>query len=399
MTVSDAVADPRAGPQRDQARPGPALRTEAFRRAAPLLGVVLALAACAGEDPIERARIAAGRAPTATLPPVPGQGETFPNLGSVPARPATTSPEARRALENALVADRANARHVGQPATPVVPRAQVAEATPSPTPLGQTAPSLLGPSPEEQPPIGVPPPPPPPPIAGSPQAPSPPPASPAAPSAAPDLPSPAPPARIAEAAPPPIPPTRPAPPQPVETAPIGRVAVEALAPPPPAMPEELPQRSADPARPPAAALPPARPQPLSPDPPPVLLPAERAAPPSVRAAAPAVVVDRTALLPVVPAAEGPGYALDFLPGTVTLAAADRAVLADLAARSRGATFRITGFGDAGGTRALDLPLARARAVADALRAAGVAAEQIELGGSARPGPAGRGAEVRLIYSR
>jgi len=111
------------------------------------------------------------------------------------------------------------------------------------------------------------------------------------------------------------------------------------------------------------------------------------------------VVDRTALLPVVPAAEGPGYALDFLPGTVTLAAADRAVLADLAARGRGATFRITGFGDGGGARALDLPLARARAVADALRAAGVAAEQIELGGSARPGPAGRGAEVRLIYSR
>lgn len=100
------------------------------------------------------------------------------------------------------------------------------------------------------------------------------------------------------------------------------------------------------------------------------------------------------------AAAGQAYALSFLPGTETLVARDRAVLAGLASRGSGATFRITGFSDEpGGRRALDLPLARARVIADVLRAAGVPAEAIELGGAARQGPAGRGAEVRLVYSR
>jgi outer membrane protein OmpA-like peptidoglycan-associated protein len=112
------------------------------------------------------------------------------------------------------------------------------------------------------------------------------------------------------------------------------------------------------------------------------------------------VVDRTALLPQGRGGGGSGHALAFLPGTATVAAADRAILARLATTGRGATFRVTGFADDPGTgRALDLPIARARAVADVLRAAGVAAEAIELGGEARPGPAGRGAEVTLVYSR
>jgi outer membrane protein OmpA-like peptidoglycan-associated protein len=76
------------------------------------------------------------------------------------------------------------------------------------------------------------------------------------------------------------------------------------------------------------------------------------------------------------------------------------MLGRLAASGGGATFRVTGFADEQGTgRALDLPIARARAVADALRAEGVAADAIELGGEARTGPAGRGAEVTLVYSR
>jgi outer membrane protein OmpA-like peptidoglycan-associated protein len=410
---------------------------------APGLVLTLLLAAallpgCSRTDPIEQARLAAGRAPTSTLPPVPGAGEPYPNLGSVPPRPETTSPAARQALENALVADRANARYVGQPAVPPVPRGQVAEAPASlAAPLGAGSPMLLGAEQNDALPM-APPPPAPPPIAGAPRQepePAPPAAAPPAvlgipqapppPPAAP--PSPAEPPRAVSAA------TGPAPPAGrVETAPIAPIAMEPLAPPPPpAMPDELPPRARAAEAPSQAppALP--RPAPVSTDPPPVLLPAEpRAAsapalpaPPAAAPAAPtapaapqaaamaaqapprpvqpSVVIDRTALAPTRGGgAGGSGYALGFLPGTATLIPSDRAVLADLAGRGGTATFQVTGFADeAGSGRALDLPLARARAVADALRAAGVPAEQIELGGSARPGPAGRGAEVRLVYTR
>jgi outer membrane protein OmpA-like peptidoglycan-associated protein len=134
------------------------------------------------------------------------------------------------------------------------------------------------------------------------------------------------------------------------------------------------------------------------------LPARPAAPqlaaPQPAPIAPSVIVDRTALQPQRSSGSASGYALAFLPGTTSIASADRAMLARLAAAGRGATFRVTGYADEQGTgRALDLPIARARAVADALRAEGVAAEAIELGGAARPGPAGRGAEVTLVHAR
>uniref|UniRef100_UPI0034587247 OmpA family protein n=1 Tax=Elioraea sp. TaxID=2185103 RepID=UPI0034587247 len=128
--------------------------------------------------------------------------------------------------------------------------------------------------------------------------------------------------------------------------------------------------------------------------------AARPSPPPTAPVAPSVIVDRTALQPQRLGPGASGYALAFLPGTTAIASPDRAMLTRLAASGRGATFRVTGFADEQGTgRALDLPIARARAVADALRAEGVAADAIELGGEARPGPAGRGAEVRLVYSR
>jgi outer membrane protein OmpA-like peptidoglycan-associated protein len=164
--------------------------------------------------------------------------------------------------------------------------------------------------------------------------------------------------------------------------------------PPPRPAQALPaQAPASQAVPPAAApavqaapLPAPAPQPPRPAP----------APPAP--VSPSVVVDRTALAQGQGRSDGTGYALAFLPGTTTLAATDRAVIARLAGRGPGVTYRVTGFGDASGAgRELDLPLARARAVADALRAAGAPAEAIELGGEARPGPAGRGAEIRLVY--
>lgn len=389
--------DPRARGRVDQARP----RTPRGRRAPGLALALLAAAlvsACSRADPIEQARLVAGRPPTSTLPPVPGAGEPYPNLGSVPSRPETTSPAARQALANALVADRANARYVGQPAAPAVPRGQPAEPPARVAePAAATSPMLLGAEQQDALPM-APPTPAPPPIAGAP-----PPAAGAA---------------VAQAPPPSasVPPSAPLPPAGrAETAAIAPISVEPLSPPPPpAMPDELPARARAPE--PAPVAPPRVAQaPASPDPPPVLLPAEprqpapaaAPTPPPARHAAPpepvqpAVVVDRTVLQPL--PRRGPpetGYALAFLPGTATIVSGDLAILASLAARGRGAGFRITGFADAAGEgRALDLPLARARAVADALRAAGVPAEQIELGGSARPGPAGRGAEVRLVYSR
>jgi outer membrane protein OmpA-like peptidoglycan-associated protein len=381
----------------------------------------LALAACSGPDPIERARVAAGRAPSTTLPAVPGEGQAYPNLGSVPARPATTPPEQRRVLEDALVADRANARYVGQPVVPTTARAtpSAVPTAPPAAPLEAAGGMLMGAEETAPPPLGAPAAPP---IAGAPVTaealPAPPQATPG-----PSAEAAAPPAVAMEAMPPP-----PAPAMPEELSPGARATAAALAAPSPA--------------PPAASLPPAQASSSAPVPgpgpaggpaaatlaaPPVLLPAERsqaAAPPAepprpaaavppvpavVAAPAPmvvaappspAVVIDRGALLAARTGPQGRAYALSFLPGTQTLVQQDRAVLAGLASRGSGATFRITGFSDeAGAGRALDLPLARARVVADALRAAGVPAEAIELGGAARQGPAGRGAEVRLVYSR
>ena len=355
--------------------------------AALAFGALLLFSGCSGPDPIERARLAAGRAPTASLPPVPGAGEPYPNLGSVPARPETTPPAARQALAEALVADRANARYVGQPAPPALPRAPEASASRSALLSGGAA-TILGAAQDEALPL-LPPSPPPPPIAGAPRA-------------------------ALEAA---LPGPQPAPPAPgrVERAPITPITIEPLAPPPPtAMPEEMPARArtleaAPPPPPPALVsadpptpLPPAEPRAATTAPAPVPQPPDemgRASSPSP--AEPSVVVDRTALAPGPrAAAAGAGYALGFLPGSATLLPAERAILARLASRGNAAIFQVTGFADAPGEgRALDLPLARARAVAEALREAGVPAERIELGGSARPGPAGRGAEVRLVYTR
>lgn len=378
----------------------------------------LALAACSGPDPIERARVAAGRAPSTTLPAVPGERQAYPNLGSVPARPATTPPERRRALEDALVADRANARYVGQPVVPTTARATPAAvpAAPPAAPLEAAGGMLMGAEETAPPPLGAPAAPP---IAGAPVSAE---ALPAPPQTAPrtSAEAAAPAAVAMEALPPP-----PAPAMPEELSPRARATAAALAAQSPVQPAASPPPAeasapapapagepaaaatlaASPMRLPAersqAAAPPAEPPRLAAAAPPVPVVAPARAPVVVAAPpSPAVVIDRGALLAARTGPQGPAYALSFLPGTQTLVQQDRAVLAGLASRGSGATFRITGFSDeAGAGRELDLPLARARVVADALRAAGVPAEAIELGGAARQGPAGRGAEVRLVYSR
>jgi outer membrane protein OmpA-like peptidoglycan-associated protein len=295
------------------------------------------LAACGPSlSPLEWARVAAGRVPTDELPPVPGADRPYPNLGAVPQRPVPPSPEQRRRIADALVADRENARHVGPPAMPA-PVGVTSPVAPSPSPLtaqpatplgaldgGADVPGMVAPlaAPRASPPL---------PIAGAP---------------------------------------RPAGPVP----PPGQS-------PPPFQPARAPQ-AAQPA--PAA---------------PALAPDSAAPPPR---SDPSVIVDRSALPPPRPASTvtlpaGQGAALDFPPGSATLLAEARAVVARFAAGLGGATVRVTGYRDSAGGD-LGLALARAQAVAQALRAAGLPAEAIELAADPRPGPAGRGAEMRLVYS-
>jgi outer membrane protein OmpA-like peptidoglycan-associated protein len=303
------------------------------------------LAACGPSlNPLEWARTAVGRAPTADLPPVPGADRPYPNLGTVPERPVPPSPEERRRIADALIADRENARHVGPPvlaaAVGVTP-----PAAPAPPPLtvppaaaldtvdaGADVPGIVAP-------LAPLPAPPPPPIAGAP--------------------------RPAETAADP-----PAPPPPVTPQPRAEAA-------PPPEPTPAPEQAAAPAPPPATPALPPRPD-------------------------PSVIVDRAALsppraTPAVALPAGQGAALAFPPGSATLPAEARAVVARFAAGRGGAVVRVTGYRDSTGGD-LGLALARAQAVAQALRGAGTPAEAIELAAEPRPGPAGRGAEMRLVYS-
>jgi outer membrane protein OmpA-like peptidoglycan-associated protein len=316
-----------------------------FGRAPLACLALLGLAACGPSlDPLETARVLAGRAPTTDLPAVPGADRPYPNLGTVPARPVPPSPEERRRIADALVADRENARHVGLPVMPAPVGATPPPAQPPPTLTAASA-TPLGPfDPGADVPGGV---------------------APLAP-----LPAPRPPP-IAGA------------PRPAET------AADPPAPPPSVTPqpraEAVPQPAIAPQPVQAAAL---APPPTAPSLPP--------------RPDPSVIVDRAALpppraTPAVTLPAGQGAALAFPPGSATLPEEARAVVARFAAGRGRAVVRVTGYRDSTGGD-LGLALARAQAVAQALRIAGTPAEAIELAAEPRPGPAGRGAEMRLVYS-
>jgi outer membrane protein OmpA-like peptidoglycan-associated protein len=372
-------ADPSAAGMGDQAK-----ARVCGRFAWPACLVVLALAACGPRsDPLELARTTAGRAATADLPPVPGADRPYPSLGTVPERPVPPPATLRRQISDALVADRENARHSGPPMTPgeviasgrpviEATELQAPAATPlEPTPLGTDMPGIVAPdSPAPAPAV--------PPIAGAP---------------APRLAEP----QTASAS---------AAPAATEPAPSLPMAAE---PPPPAMPEETRSAATPAPSPPPAPAPAAAPAPAREPPPPPREPAAAPPPPPVLAPAPpprpdpSVTVDRSALPPsrpspsVTPLPPGQGAALDFPRGSATLQPEARAVVARFAAARGAATIRVTGYRDGAGDD-LGLPLARAQAVAQALRRAGTPAEAIELAAEPRPGPAGRGAEMRLVYS-
>lgn len=305
---------------------------------------LLMLAACGPSlNPLEWARTAVGRAPTDELPPVPGADRPYPNLGTVPDRPVPPSAEERRRIADVLVADRANARHVGPPVLPA--------------PVGVTAPAPPAPSPLTAPPAT--------PLDAF--------------DAGADVPG-----VVAPLAPLPVPS-----PPPIAGAPRRAEAAAAALPAPAAVPPSPPP---EPVPAPAQAAEPTSPPPAPP-------PASTVAPPRPD---PSVIVDRAALpppraTPAVTLPAGQGAALAFPPGSATLPAEARAVVARFAAGRGGAVVRVTGYRDSAGGD-LGLALARAQAVAQALRAAGLPAEAIELAAEPRPGPAGRGAEMRLVYS-
>lgn len=345
-------------------------------RRAPIAWLVLLLTTGCGPrlDPIEQVRVLGGRPSLAGLPEVPGADRPFPNLGTVPARPVPPSAEERRRVAEALVADRENARHTGAPrrppgATPLPAAAETAG------PLGFRAEpeGIVGPV---VPDLLVVAPPSPPPIAGAPSA--------AVAASARE--AAAPPVTVAPTvtSPPPVPDIPPAPPPPARL----EADPAPLAPPSPVQPSPASARPA----------PPMAPSPVPP-PPADLSPRAAAATPTPD---PSVIVDRSVLPPaatpvaVRPSATGSGAAIAFARGSAVLPPGERDTLLAIA-RTRGAAgLRVIGFLDAAGED-LGLALARAQAVAQALRAAGVPAEAVEIAAESRPGPAGRGAEVRLIY--
>lgn len=341
-----------------------------------LVLLVLVLAAACGPrlDPIEQVRVLGGRPPLAGLPEVPGADRPFPNLGTVPARPVPPAAEERRRVAEALVADRENARHTGAPRRPpgAIPLPAAAETA---GPLGFRAePETMDGTVAPDPLVVVPPLPPP--IAGAPSA--------AVAAQAREAAAPPPAAAPAAPAPLPLPDLPPAPPPPIRLGPDA-------APRTPPVPAEPSPSSARPA-------PPSAPSPTPPPPADLSLRAP-ASPPTPD---PSVIVDRSALPPaatpvaVRPTATGSGAAIAFARGSAVLPPGVRETLSAFA-RTRGAAgLRVIGYLDAPGEE-LGLALARAQAVAQALRAAGVPAEALEIAAESHPGPAGRGAEIRLIY--
>ncbi|HET6185108.1 MAG TPA: hypothetical protein VFA03_16145 [Acetobacteraceae bacterium] len=270
-------------------------------------------------------------------PPPPGENRPYPNLASVPARPAPPDQAALAALSQSLTSDRENARHLLMPA-------------PDPS-LPSTSPALFG--------VGT----------------VPPPAPQAAANAAPDasLPRPAPAAPTGGAAaslaaangPTVSVPSRPP------------VAAQPLSPPPPAQVA-------------AAAAPTAAPPSVPPAPP--------RAPAGL---APTQAAARTALPPAPPRLPGTPastVAVDFARGSAVLPAQAADALKALAAKRGNHPIAVVGGGDAASDspaaqgEAVMLGLQRAQAMAQALAADGVPADAIRLDSQA----SGRGGTARIL---
>lgn len=293
-------------------------------------------------------------------PAPPGADAPYPNMASVPAKPAMPDAEALKKLTDSLIADRTNAQHAAQS----VPLADPSSPSASP--------ALFG--------VGTAPPPPP--VSAA--------AAPAPGATGTSVASASMPAANAPAAAP-----APAPRKAVQSAPLDAPAPAA----PPPVAAAAPSQPAAPAAPaiPAAPLAPsavaATPAATPPQP---ALPAEP--PPRPGIAGPPVATP--IVISPVPAtvATGPSATIVFVDGATTLAPPAAGEVKAFAATRGNGVIVVTGYGDAvssdpaAQTAALSIGLARANAVADALKADGVPAANVRVNAEA----SGRGASLRLL---
>ena len=324
---------------------------QAVGRAGCRMAVPLLLAACSSfsqssMNPVNWWHHLEGGEIAKQRPPPPGTNQPFPNLASVPARPAAPDKKQLAAITQGLVADRAHAEYMAA-ATPI--------ADPS---SPQASPGLFG--------------------AGTMPAPPPPGTATSAPAAS---------ASLAAASAPPAPPAPAgAPPRPAPGGAVQRSAPAAG----PGVPAAAASAGATTAAnaasgPPAAAGPPPT------------IPAAPPSPPNLPGAPRATVASNAP--PVRPAAQRPGEVqIEFVAGSSALPPGADDLLKGLAAQRGAAAIALTGHGDATSedpavqSAALSLALARAQAAAKVLVADGVPESAIRLGAEA----SGRGADARLI---
>lgn len=326
---------------------------QAVGRAARCMAVPLLLAGCSSTsqssmNPVNWWHHLEGGEIAKQRPPPPGTNQPYPNLATVPPRPAAPDKKELQAITQGLVADRAHAEYMAA-ATPI--------ADPS---SPQASPGLFG--------------------AGTMPAPPPPGAPTAAPAAS---------ASLAAAS---GPPTPAGPPPKPSSAPRGAVQSAALAPPGTA---PAPNASGAPAGAATAANVRGGP-PLAAGPPPNI-PAAPPPPPKLPGAPPARLASAT--LPAKPATQRPGEVqIEFVAGSSALPPGANDLLKELAAKRGSAAIALTGHGEAASddpaaqSVALNLALARAQATAKALVADGVPESAIRIGADA----SGRGADARLI---
>lgn len=274
-------------------------------------------------------------------PPPPGADQPYPAVGTVPNKPAPPDAEALKKLTDLLIADRTNAQHAAQEAPLADPSSPAA------------SPALFG--------VGTAPPPPPASAAPPPSAST----APAAPSEPPVASASLPAAAAPPAPPPPAAPPAPAPRKPVQSAaleapPAAAATPEAAAGPPPELPAAPPPRAPD------------------------------APPPPVAAAAPP---------PMPPATPGISSAsIVFVEGSIALSAPAADEVKSFAAGRGKGIIVVTGYGNSASSdpsaqsAALGIGLARANAIADALKADGVPADAVRVNAEA----SGRGASLRLL---
>ena len=289
-------------------------------------------------------------------PAAPGADEPYPKISTVPAKPEVPDKEALKKLTDSLIADRTNAQHAAQSAPLADPSSPTASPNlfgvgTAPPPGPATAPAATGAGASPPAPSGA--------ANGA--------ASGAANGAASGAPSGAASASMPAVTAPPSPPSS-APPSPAP-----RKAVQST-------PLETPVTAPPPAE--------AAPQPPLPESPP--------ARPVVAGSPPPAAPVTAAPMPL--ASTGPAATIVFVTSSSDLSAPAAEEVKAFAAKRGTATIGVTGYGDAissdpdAQSAALNLGLARAQSIMEALKADGVPGASIRVSAEA----SGNGAALRLI---